>query len=243
MGKVVIGVVLGLVLAGAIFLLFDPESRQEPVADSTRVATDSVTETRGLSPEAVTTDQESSALEPEQPVVADAPPQAEQGAPTNEEESVFPAEDDPVVLPIPGPSAALNLPSAVNPLEGDGVAPPRKEIEREPIDPLWAPTTEAQFYSFYSERPEIYEEYGTPTVYCRTTLCEIQVVTSRDSSGNWLNANAPLFDQDWASQFGEEPMGYGFSFSTEGDVVTILQWVKRGEPQQVQSLGSASALN
>lgn len=48
-------------------------------------------------------------------------------------------------------------------------------LEREPIDPAWSHLAEAALRDAINERQE-FARYTTPTVNCRTTLCEAQMM-------------------------------------------------------------------
>ena len=127
-------------------------------------------------------------------------------------------------LPIP-----VNSRELADHLNAPTVAPIHAEINGEAWDSGWASTTENQFASFYASQPELIVEYGNPVVHCRSTMCEIQVVAYGATPGNWLRLNRALFDQPWAYQFGEGPVGHGYAVSMQGEALVITQWVRRDE--------------
>lgn len=54
---------------------------------------------------------------------------------------------------------------------------------REPREESWAPLMEGRWNTAFAGNPELLA-YGTPTVHCRTTRCEIQLVTYQQSELN-----------------------------------------------------------
>lgn len=66
------------------------------------------------------------------------------------------------------------------------------ELEREPIDPSWSVAAEAAISGAINQSQEI-TRYGTPTINCRTTLCQVQMVV--------YGAN-DIDEGKWSTHFG-----------------------------------------
>jgi len=144
---------------------------------------------------------------------------------------IEPPETAPIGLSLPIPVNSRELATHLQRLEAAGAASIHAQINGEAWDSSWARTTENQFASFYASQPELTGQYGIPVVHCRSTLCEIQIVARGATPENWLRLNGALFDQPWADQFGDGPIGYGFATSQQGETLVITQWVKRIESE------------
>ena len=49
-------------------------------------------------------------------------------------------------------------------------------IQRELVDPAWSAEARAHIENMFSDRPELFEQFGYPTIHCRTTRCEAAFV-------------------------------------------------------------------
>lgn len=115
-------------------------------------------------------------------------------------------------------------------------------IQREAVDPEWSAVTENKLIGYFGRHPEITDMFGFPTVHCRSTRCEIQVVRhgvteqfASNANYNWSRYNRPLFTESWADEFGHGPNAdspvLNYDIKTIDGVTTIL-WhiVKQTEP-------------
>jgi hypothetical protein len=75
----------------------------------------------------------------------------------------------------PPPDQPINLPPEFSWLD-DNFDPFHEQLQRESVDPDWSYVTEAQIAAFLGEHPEITQKYGQPTVTCRTSGCQLSFV-------------------------------------------------------------------
>jgi hypothetical protein len=64
----------------------------------------------------------------------------------------------------------------------------REEFLQEPLNEEWALANESRFNEFFAGKPDVLQ-YGTPTVACRSSLCEVRLVTRShwpDENGNGM---------------------------------------------------------
>lgn len=75
------------------------------------------------------------------------------------------------------PEEPIYLPPEFNQLMEDSlVLRHHEELQREPVDQAWSKPTESSFQNFFDSRPEIIDTYGTPTITCRTSGCEVALL-------------------------------------------------------------------
>lgn len=73
------------------------------------------------------------------------------------------AELGPVITPLPLPQEFDWL----------GVNLFRERMQREPIDPLWAGSSEARLWDYIGSQSQLTQAYGTPTIRCHSTRCQL----------------------------------------------------------------------
>jgi hypothetical protein len=138
----------------------------------------------------------------------------------------------------PPPTEPITLPPEFGWLETnyDGY---HELLQREPVDPNWSYTTEAQIATFLGEHPEITQKYGQPQVTCRTSGCQLAFVaygvdeTFAQITGVGLGPPRMLSavtDYPWADQF-RSPTNTLFNTHTDGNVTTIL-WHLIKKPEE-----------
>ena len=122
---------------------------------------------------------------PDEPVTSTGPGQRDEENATADES--VPNERPPPELPIALPPEFAFL------AEPEHRLSPHHRLEREPYDPEWAPAMEAQITQFLVESPEIATTYGSPTLTCRATACEVAFVAygldpalGLDADDEWL---------------------------------------------------------
>jgi len=217
---------------GLAYVLFQPSSEDspqtqlaEPVApESSSAADDDITGPRSLPTQSedatVLEGSASDAVAPERDAIADQQlPVAQIDSPT------VPVPVHPFLERLVATDAASQLHAA---------------LESEAVDSIWSPTMEGRLYSYFAGQPEITRYFGAPTVHCRATLCEIQVVANTDRR-DWLQMNAQLFEQDWAADFGAGPVGHGISMGTQDGRTVILWYLRRGDAT-LQSVSTAASV-
>ena len=206
MGKVFLGLVSGIVLTSAAFLVLNSESGSDSssIADTSSVrpstpqdqpqitasdvpenagsvqVTDSSTNTDIPLPEL--TENYLRSLTPEE--LQSLVERAEDERPANQQQYLavigekFRRETIERWSNEPPPTQPISLPSEFSYLSlSDRPDHDHEQLQREPIDPVWSAVTEGQIATFLSEHPEITQKYGHPTVNCRTTGCELAFVS------------------------------------------------------------------
>ena len=61
-------------------------------------------------------------------------------------------------------------------MENANVLRKHEQLQREPMDPTWSLPMEANLRDFISAQPERLGQYGSPTINCRSSACEITFV-------------------------------------------------------------------
>ena len=143
------------------------------------------------------------------------------------------ARERPPELPIqlpPEMSQHLQIPSVIDLHE---------RLQRQPVDPEWSIAMEANLRSYFASA-ELLGTYGTPTINCRTTACEVafvaygleakaQAAQRNAANGSTLSlilesefrdATSDFREQPWASQF--IPTAPTGSFRSQNGTTTIL---------------------
>lgn len=102
-------------------------------------------------------------------------------------------------------------------------------LEREPFDPSWTSAAEEAVRSAVTSNPEITSR-GNPTVNCRTTLCEVQMVVHGGDAkdAEWHTYFAPVLKKLLNDGFKYEDI----STAREGTAMTIVFFVSRGAGQK-----------
>lgn len=114
-------------------------------------------------------------------------------------------------------------------------------LEEEVRDELWAVPMETELYNYFFENsPELANNFGVPTVVCRTTICEVQAIGyGQGSLEAWQTATSDLDSQPWAEEFIQVQLGGNqISPDTEGLVLVL---VRTSGDTTVQSIGEAVA--
>lgn len=132
------------------------------------------------------------------------------------------------LLPIPMPPEFAKIPSNKVYWHHDHWRELHSQLEREPIDPAWAATTEAVLRNAFGENQNIMW-HGTPTFTCRTTMCQVQMMAY----------GAPDVDEgEWSTHFGDVHRTLrsdfdiaDFSVAQEsGATAMVLHLTRRKEP-------------
>jgi hypothetical protein len=136
-------------------------------------------------------------------------------------------DDRQIIAPIP---VAAGLEGLVESREGRHF---HTEIEREPLDPLWGPVTEAQLLNFLSQKPEVMT-HGVPEVHCRSITCEIQYagygMNSMETT-DWIEFfESGMRDQSWAQGFTR----VGVVTGEQDGVSTALWYLRRRVPDDAR---------
>jgi hypothetical protein len=99
-------------------------------------------------------------------------------------------------------------------------------LEREPVDPSWSRSAEEMFMRAIASNPEIARR-GTPTVNCRSTLCEMQMVIYGGDSNEhkWNEYLNPVLKKMMDANFKYEDL----STAQEGAVMTIAFILSRND--------------
>ena len=219
---------------GLAYLVFQPSSEDAPL---TQLPEPAAPESSGAADDDIASSGSLPALSEDVTVLEQVP--AETIAPERDAT----AGQQPPVAQIPSPVVLVPIPvhpSLQELLATDTVSQLHAAIESEPVDASWSPTMEGRLYSYFAGQPEITRYFGAPTVHCRATLCEIQVVANTDRR-DWLQMNAQLFEQDWAADFGEGPVGHGIAMRIQ-DGRTVLVWYLRRGDATVQSVSTAASV-
>ncbi len=101
----------------------------------------------------------------------------------------------------------------------------RELLQREPIDIAWASETEAQLKSYIYEHTELAQEYGNPTVHCRTTRCEVTFI--RNGLEEWNSLSSEEFVAR-VEPFFDLPEGAQWPYGTSDGVFNIHAWNEDG---------------
>jgi hypothetical protein len=108
-------------------------------------------------------------------------------------------------------------------LEGDeSLSVILDQFERQPIDPSWAPTTEAQILTLFSQSVGVLRQFGTPTVNCRSTMCEIHAVANGSVVTDWRLPMMLLRRAPWAADFSIAGLA-GANHETEGSMLFFVR--------------------
>jgi hypothetical protein len=134
-------------------------------------------------------------------------------------------DDRQIVAPIP---VAAGLEELVKTREGNYF---HADIEREPLDPLWGPVTEAKFLDFFSQKPEVMR-YGVPEINCRSVTCEIQYAgygLGSMETTDWIQFfESGMRDLPWAEGFSR----VGVVTGEQDGVSTALWYLRRRVPDE-----------
>lgn len=150
--KFIPGVLIGAVLAGIAFLLFDKPDEDRPPPPEEVLSSDGG-EIPGNSSESISS------------VATDAVPNeavssSREVAPTANE-ATGEAEASPPVMPV----------SLRSELEWIRENANFKYFESQLIDPEWSQQTETELLNYFSQHPEITSIYGMPNIHCRENQC------------------------------------------------------------------------
>src|SRR5690606_41008443 len=101
-------------------------------------------------------------------------------------------------------------------------------IERESVDAAWASTMEQGWTRYLLQKREIVELGGRPTVTCRSTICEIQLVAYGGKDLDWskIVLSSGLSEQPWAK--GIAPLGV--LLGEDNGVTSVLVVTKTRRP-------------
>jgi hypothetical protein len=145
----------------------------------------------------------------------------------------------------PPPDRPIQLAPEFSSLLENPIANDRHErIQREPIDSTWSYPMEANLQKFFTSRSQISSTFGTPTISCRTSACEVAFVAyGIDAAARAANRGTPnaipelvvgtdfreatedFLDQPWADEFFPDTP----SVSIQDDVAAIIWHLYRVE--------------
>jgi len=243
MGKAALGFIAGVALTGMVFLLFDEASEDipaepvlievpdsaaripEPIAATGLQTVPSMGEANsesGVVSSASADDRLPNLEELKQR--ADATRRANDAA----QRELLRAQRLARWADEPPPSLPIVLPAEFDYLLDDP-SDNHERIQREAIDPVWAATTETQIHGYLATRPKATEEYGYPTVHCRTTRCEIAFVAyGVGEAREFRSAISGVLDEPWMDQFTSGGVSLiNANIHNRGDVTTILWHLTR----------------
>ena len=115
------------------------------------------------------------------------------------------------------PTFPITLPPEFNAWLAENPSSMHEDLQREPIDPAWSPQAEGELYDYFADHPDVLATYGSPTINCRTTGCEIAFVAygidnserarapnafTADgyTSTDFARANTSFFERPWAAE-------------------------------------------
>ena len=108
-------------------------------------------------------------------------------------------------------------------LEGDdSLSVILDQFEWQSIDPVWGPTTEGQILTLFSQSVEVMRQFGTPTVNCRSTMCEIHAVANGRAVTDWRLPMMLLRRAPWAADFSIAGLA-GANHETEGSMLFFVR--------------------
>lgn len=91
-------------------------------------------------------------------------------------------------------------------LEGR-VADAHEQLGLEDRNSSWAPYMEAQLLGYLGAQAALLQEFSVPTVTCRQSMCEIQVIGyGANAFETWMNQTSAMLGQPWAAEFGGNMM-------------------------------------
>ncbi|MBT8085496.1 MAG: hypothetical protein KJN72_09750 [Woeseia sp.] len=115
-------------------------------------------------------------------------------------------------------------------------------LEDEVRDESWAAPMETELYNLFIDRlPELADNFGMPTVLCRTTICEVQVIGYGDGSLEaWQAAVSQIESQPWAEDFVQIRLGGNPIGPDSQGLVLVL--IKASGDSTVQAIGQESVV-
>ncbi|MBT8097646.1 MAG: hypothetical protein KJO19_11470, partial [Woeseia sp.] len=94
---------------------------------------------------------------------------------------------------------------------------------------------------FIDRLPELADNFGMPTVLCRTTICEVQVIGYGDGSFEvWQAAVSRIESQPWADDFVQVRLGGNPIGPNSQGLVLVL--IKASGDSTVQAIGQESVV-
>jgi hypothetical protein len=102
------------------------------------------------------------------------------------------------------------------------------QFESQPIDPIWAPTTETQILILFSKSVGVLRQFGTPTVNCRSTMCEIHAVANGSAVTDWRLPMMLVMRAPWAADLSIAGLA-GANHETEGSTLFFVRRRNTGQ--------------
>ena len=175
MGKAILGIVVGFVLAGLLVLFWGDSDEIEGMlsapSNDSRSDQDVISREESIAPTQVQAASEAASDTNENAASLDV-----LAARVSEAERELRLAQDALqrATELP-PGQPISLPPEFdwlteNPSENHEI------IQREPLDPAWSATAHSHLENFFTDRLELSEEFGYPTIHCRTTRCEAAFV-------------------------------------------------------------------